>query len=151
MDLLKGFWQQPFREDTEKYSAFVTPFGRFEYNVNPFGWKNSPKYFHRMMDQVQYSHRAYCRWYIDDVVILSKTRHERELHLRKVFETLNDADLKVNLEKAVLFQRQVVFLGRNIDGETRSTKEESVEKVRGIKEPSNVKQLQRLFGLCGHF
>src|SRR5579863_8498765 len=40
IDLLKGFWQQPLREDTKKFSAFVTPMGSYEYNVNPFGWKN---------------------------------------------------------------------------------------------------------------
>ena len=62
MDLLKGFWQQPLTEDTKKYSAFVTPFGTYEYNVNPFGWKNSPKYFQKMMDEVLTPHRKYCRW-----------------------------------------------------------------------------------------
>lgn len=151
VDLLKGFWQQPLTEDTKKFSAFVTPFGTYEYNVNPFGWKNSPKYFQKMMDQVLQQHREYCRWYIDDVIIFSKTRREHEKHLNKVFQSLNKAELKVNLKKSSLFESKVVFLGRTIDGRTKSTKEESVEKVRSLKEPSNVKQLQRFLGLCGHF
>lgn len=73
IDLLKGFWQQALSEDTKKYSAFVTPVGSFEYNVNPFGWKNSPKVFQRMMDEVLEGHRRYCRWYIDDILIFSRT------------------------------------------------------------------------------
>lgn len=151
VDLLKGFWQQPLTEDTKKFSAFVTPFGTFEYNVNPFGWKNSPKYFQKMMDEVLQAHYGYCRWYIDEIIIFSKNRLEHERHLRQVFKSLNDAELKVNLKKSSLFQSQVVFLGRNIDGKTKSTKGESVEKVRAIKEPTNVKQVKRFLGLCGHF
>lgn len=57
----------------------------------------------------------------------------------------------MNLRKSSLFKSIAVFLGRNIDGKTKSTKVESVEKVRGLKEPSDVKQLQRFLGLCGHF
>ena len=151
MDLLKGFWQQPLREDTRKYSAFVTPYGTYEYNVNPFGWKNSPKYFQKMMDEVLAPHRAYCRWYIDDIIVFSKDKTTHEQHLKKVLTTLNKAELKINLEKSTLFQEKVVFLGRTIDGATKSTKEESVEKVRKIAAPTNVKQLQRFLGLCGHF
>jgi transposase InsO family protein len=151
MDLLKGFWQQPLTEDTKRYSAFVTPFGTFEYNVNPFGWKNSPKYFQKMMDEVLAPHRAYCRWYIDDIVVFSKDEQSHERHLKKVLSALNEAELKVNLEKSTLFKNSVVFLGRTIDGKTKSTKEASVEKVRNIVAPTNLKQLQRFLGLCGHF
>ena len=51
IDLLKGFWQQRLSEKTKRFSAFVT-FASYEYNVNPFGWKNSPKYFQKMMYEV---------------------------------------------------------------------------------------------------
>ena len=151
IDMLKGFWQQPLKEETKKYSAFITPFGTFEYNVNPFGWKNSPKYFQMMMDQVLAPHRKYCRWYIDDLIIFSKNDKEHEAHLNKVLASLNEAELKVNIEKSSWYKPEVVFLGRTINGSTKSTKEESVAKVRDIREPTNVKQVQKFLGLCGHF
>ena len=119
--------------------------------MNPFGWKNSPKYFQQMMDQVLQPHRSYCRWYIDDIIIFSKDHSQHVKHLQKVFGSLNKAELKVNLKKSVLFKSQVVFLGRNIEGRTKSTKEESVAKVRAIREPINMKQVQQFLGLCGHF
>ena len=40
---------------------------------------------------------------------------------------------------------------RIIDGSTKSTKEESIDKVLNLKEPTNVKQVQKFLGLCGHF
>lgn len=151
VDVLKGFWQQPLTENTKKFSAFITPFGTFEYDVNPFGWKNSPKYFQMMMDKMLEKHRGYCRWYIDDIIVFSKNEEDHQRHLELVFRSLDQARLKVNLGKSSLFQSRVVFLGRTIDGFTKSTKEESVEKVRKIKEPMNAKQVQKFLGLCGHF
>ena len=151
MDLMKEFWQQPLREDTKKYSASVTPFGTYEYKVNPFGWKNCPKYFQKMMDEVLAHYRAYCRWYIDDIIVFSKDKTAHEQHLKKVLTSLNKAELKINLEKSTLFQEKVAFLGRTIDGATKSKKKESVDKVRKIAAPTKVKQLQRFLVLCGHF
>ena len=52
--------------------------------------------------------------------------------MKKVLGTLNKRALKVNLEKSTLFKDKVVFLGRAINGSTKSTKDESVEKVRNI-------------------
>jgi hypothetical protein len=36
-DLTKGYYQVPLSDDTKEKSAFVTPFGLYEFNVMPFG------------------------------------------------------------------------------------------------------------------
>ena len=57
-----------------------------------------------------------------------------------------------------MFQSRVIFLGRTIDGFTKSTKEESIQKVRNIREPTDatamrctVKRVRKFLGPCGHF
>lgn len=85
-----------------------------------------------MMDEVLMEHRGYCRWYIDDIIIFSKTKEEHQKPLRRVFGSLNRAELKVTLGQSSLFKKEVVFRGRRIDGFTKSTKEESAEKDRNI-------------------
>src|SRR5699024_9289140 len=52
LDLNWGFWNVPIAESSKKYTAFVSPFGLYEYNVIPFGVKNSPGEFQRAMDKV---------------------------------------------------------------------------------------------------
>ena len=151
IDLLKGYWQQPLVEDTKKFSAFVTPFGTFEYNVNPFGWKNAPKFFQKMMDSVMRPHREYARVYVDDIIVFSKNKEEHQLHLKKVLRSLEEASLKINAKKSKFLQSEVVFLGRKLDGLTKNTKDESVERVRNMPPPKNVQQLRTFLGLCGHF
>ena len=44
-DLVKGYWQVPISENTREKSAFVTPFGLYEFLVMPFGLVNAPAMF----------------------------------------------------------------------------------------------------------
>ena len=64
-------------------SAFVTPHGLYQYKVMPFGMKNSPATFQRLMNQV-ISDLDDCECYIDDVVIYSDTF---EQHMKQINHT----------------------------------------------------------------
>ena len=49
-DLLKGFWQVPLTDRAKEVSAFATPNGLYQYKVMPFGMKNSPATFQRLVN-----------------------------------------------------------------------------------------------------
>ena len=51
-DLLKGFWQIPLTDRAKEISAFVTPDGRYQYTVMPFGMTNSPATFQRLINMI---------------------------------------------------------------------------------------------------
>ena len=51
-DLLKGFWQVPLTDRAKEVSAFATPNGLYQYKVMPFGMKNSPATFQRLVNNV---------------------------------------------------------------------------------------------------
>ena len=51
-DLLKGFWQVPLTDRAKEVSAFATPNGLHQYKVMPFGMKNSPATFQRLVNNV---------------------------------------------------------------------------------------------------
>ena len=81
LDLTKGYWQIPMRPEAKAYTAFVTHSGQYQWNVMPFGLKNSGSTFQRSMDKVLSDHREYCRSYIDDVAIFSKSWNRIEIIL----------------------------------------------------------------------
>ena len=90
-DLLKGFWQVPLTDDVKEMSAFATPEGLYQYKVMPFGMKNSPATFQRLINKV-IADLEDCEAYIDDVIIYSETW---EQHLKTIcvfFKRLNQVN-----------------------------------------------------------
>ena len=71
-DLLKGYWQVPLSPKAKEISAFATPDGLYQYKVMPFGMKNAPAMFQRLINTVIAGLEG-CGAYIDDVVIYSDT------------------------------------------------------------------------------
>lgn len=69
-DLLKGYWQVPLSKRACEIAAFVTPTGLFSYRVMPFGLRNAPATFQRLMNRVV-GDLEVCLVYLDDVVIYS--------------------------------------------------------------------------------
>ena len=51
-DMLKGYWQVPLTQSAREISAFVTPSGLYQYKVMPFGMKNAPATFQRMVNKL---------------------------------------------------------------------------------------------------
>ena len=53
LDLIsRGYWQVPMSAESRKKTAFMTPYGLFEFNVMPFGLHGAPATFQRMMDNL---------------------------------------------------------------------------------------------------
>ena len=71
-DLLKGFWQIPLTDRAKECSAFVTPNGLYQYKVMPFGMKNSPATFQRLINMI-INDLENCDAYIDDVISYNDT------------------------------------------------------------------------------
>ena len=72
MDCNWGFWNVPLEEESKAYTAIVTHKGSFEFQVVPFGIKNSPGEYQRAMDLIFGD--LYCKGvlcYIDDITIYS--------------------------------------------------------------------------------
>lgn len=87
LDLAAGYHQMEVGPNDQHKTAFVTKFGLFEWRVLPFGLANGPGVFMRMMAKVfdkEPEMRNYVVFYLDDILIYSKTVAEHKTHLRKV-------------------------------------------------------------------
>jgi hypothetical protein len=119
LDLASGYWQiNVYPPDREK-TAFSTRHGHYEFKVMPFGLRNAPSTFQRLLDRVL-AGLLYkiCLVYIDDVIIFSRTFEEHLQHLTAVFDRLRKAGLSMKASKCYFGVREVRYLGHIIGNGT---------------------------------
>lgn len=130
--------------------TFITPNGLYAYNVMPFGLRNAPATFQRLMTRVLGDLEG-CTVYLDDVVVCSDTWSSHVERVRALFMRLAEARLTVNLAKCELAQATVTYLGRIVgQGKVRPI----TEKVRAVQcypPPTTKKELMRFLGLVGYY
>ena len=86
LDLRWGYHQVAIAEEDCCKTAFWGHDGLYEWVVMPFGLKNAPAFFQRLMDKTLRAERAFSRAYIDDVIIHSPDNFDTHLaHMRAVF------------------------------------------------------------------
>ena len=149
-DLLKGYWQVPLTERAKKISAFATPDGLFQYKVMPFGMKNAPATFQRLINNL-IRDLPKCEGYIDDIIIYSDTWKEHMHQLQEFLEKLSQAKLTANLVKNEFGRATVTYLGHVvIQGHVRPI-QAKVEAIAGFPVPTSRKELMRFIGMTGYF
>jgi len=149
-DLLKGYWQVPLAPRAREISAFVTPAGFYQYRVMPFGMKNAPATFQRMINRIINSLEG-CGGYIDDIIVFSDTWEQHLLRVEAFLSQLRQARLTVNLSKSEFGQACVTYLGHVFgQGKIRPINAK-VEAVASFSVPTSKNQLMRFLGMVGYY
>uniref|UniRef100_A0A8C5LU94 Gypsy retrotransposon integrase-like protein 1 n=1 Tax=Leptobrachium leishanense TaxID=445787 RepID=A0A8C5LU94_9ANUR len=99
VDLCKGYWQIPLAEEATPKSAFITPFGLYQFRVMPFGMKNAPATFQRLIDRLLDGLQGFACAYLDDIAIYSQSWEEHLVHVGTVLGRIRDANLTLKPEK----------------------------------------------------
>ena len=149
-DLLKGYWQVPLTDRAKEISAFATPDGLFQYKVMPFGMKNSPATFQRMIGSLLQGLHG-CEAYIDDVIIYSTTWDDHMNIMRELFQRLLQANLTINLSKSEFVQATVQYLGHVVGQGYVKPVMAKVDAIIKYPVPKTKKQLMRFLGMVGFY
>ena len=152
-DLFWGFYHVKVKEEDTHKLAFTTDVGRFEFIHMPMGLKIAPAVFQRLMNLVLDDYlRKFVLVYMDDVVVYSKDKEQHFHDLRKVFERLREAGLRLKIEKCAFFQTELPFLGVIISKTGIRLDPSKVEAVVKFPKPDkDLGQLQSFLGLVGYF
>lgn len=151
LDLKKGYWQIPLAAESKKYTAFNTPDGAaYHFNVMPFGLKNAPSTFQKMMttEVLVGFIQKFVIVYLDDIIIYSKTKDEHLKHLNLVFERLQMHNLKVSGKKCQLLTTELDYLGHHIRGDVVEPQNKHKIDIKNFAIPNSKKQVQSFIGLC---
>lgn len=145
MDAYSGFHQIPLWLADQEKTTFVTEQGLYCYTVMPFGLKNAPATFQRLVNNVfQQQLGRNIEAYIDDMIVKSKMKDDHLGDLKETFETLRQFRLKLNPKKCVFGVSSGKFLRFLIDQRGIETNPDKVQAVISMTSPRNVREVQRL-------
>ncbi|CAM4376777.1 unnamed protein product [Lepidochelys olivacea] len=151
LDLTKGYWQVPLDESAKERSAFITHLGLYEFNVLPFGLRNAPATFQRLVDGLLAGLGEYAVAYLDDVAIFSDSWADHLEHLQKVLERIRQAGLTVKAKKCQIGLNRVTYLGHQVGQGTISPLQAKVDAIQKWPVPKSKKQVQSFLGLAGYY
>ena len=149
-DMLKGYWQVPLTQRAREISAFVTPSGLYQYKVMPFGMKNAPATFQRMVNKLVRDIDG-CEGYIDDVVIFSDNWSDHIRQIERFFQIMREAKLTINLMKSEFGKATVKYLGHIVgQGQVRPL-DAKIQTIVKYPIPTSRKELARFLGMAGYY
>lgn len=152
LDLNSGYYQIPIEPLSRKYTAFVTTDGIYEFKRMPFGLKNSPIEFQRLMAKLKEKTRpGDMIHYMDDILIGAENETEMLEKLNRIFAVLREFKLTLNPRKCEFFQRSITFLGHRLTGDGIQPGEIKTDAIINFKCPENITEVRRFFGLSGYF
>ncbi|QRV93047.1 Retrovirus-related Pol polyprotein from transposon [Ceratobasidium sp. AG-Ba] len=152
LDALAGFTQLRIKESDRPKTAFRCHRGLFQFKRMPFGFRNGPSIFQRVMQNIL----AEFLWiftlvYIDDIVIFSRTFEEHCIHLDKVLGAIAKSGLTLSPPKCNMAFQSLLLLGQKVSRLGMSTHKEKVDAILQLEIPKNVDDLRMFLGKMNYF
>ena len=151
MDLKTGYLQVPVAEEDRDKTAFVTPNAFYRYKFLPFGLRNAPAVFQRLVNKVIAGMpRSKIAVYIDDLIIKTETLEEHIAIMKELCDRLRKWGLMLGLKKCFFLRKKVEFLGHEISSDGRRPASKKLEALEKFPEPKSAAEVRRFYGLASY-
>jgi transposase InsO family protein len=152
LDLASGFHQIPMDPGDAHKTAFSTPHGHYEFLRMPFGLKNAPATFQRLMDQILTGLQGIEMFvYMDDIVIYASSLREHDIKMEKLMQRLRSANLTLQPDKCEFLRHEVAYLGHVLTEDGVRPDPQKIAAVKSFPTPRNLKNIRQFLGLAGYY
>ena len=118
----------------------------------PFGLKNAPATFQRLMNSVLTGIQGLkCLVYLDDIVIYGASLEDHSKRLKEVMKRLREHNLKLQPDKCEFLRKEVIYLGHIISEDGISPDPSKLTAIKDFPIPTKVKNVQSFIGLAGYY
>ena len=150
IDLRSGYHHIALGKSSRAKTAFVTPFGKYEFLMVPFGLAQAPAYFQLLMNKVLKGLK-FAMTYLDNIIIFSQDESQHLEHLEIVFSHLWEAGLKMKCSKCDFFKSEIHYLGHLISPEGISPLPNKLDSIKHMPVPNSAKEIKQFLGLTGYY
>ena len=153
LDLSSGFHHIEVNEEDRPKTAFVIPDEHYQWTVMPFGLKNAPIIFQRVLYNILKTHRLldFTHNYIDDIIVFSNTLQEHFKHLELIFQTMEKENIKLKHSKCHFAMTEIVYLGHKISHNKVRPLNDNVRAILEAPPPTSVKTLRGFLGKVNYY
>ena len=150
IDLRSRYHHITLGKSSRAKTAFVTPFGKYEFLMVPFGLAQAPAYFQLLMNKVLKGLK-FAITYLDNIIIFSENESQHLKHLETVFSCPIEAGLKMKWSKCDFFKSEIHYLGHLISPEGISPLPNKLDCIKHMPAPKNMKEIKQFLGLTGYY
>ena len=150
IDLRSGYHHIALGKSSRAKTAFVTPLGKYEFLMVPFGLAQAPAYFQLLMNKVLKGLK-FPMTYLDDIIIFSQDKLQHLEHLDIVFSRLWEAGLKMKCSKCDFFKSEIHYLGHLISPEGISPLPNKLDSIKHMPVLNGAKEIKQFLGLTGYY
>ena len=143
--MTSGYHQVEIVEEDKDKTAFISPYGLYQYCRMPFGLAGAPGTFQSVIDDiVQVLDTEDIMAYLDDVICFHSTFEEHLEGISRLLQMVRKSGFKLSGKKCQFATRSVNL----IDKAGVRTLPEKLEIIHNWKTPTNEAKLRQFLGVC---
>lgn len=153
LDISSGFHHIAVAEEDSSKTAFITMNGKYEWVVMPFGLKNAPLLFQRIIYNLLLDHglSKFAHNYIDDIIIFSSTQKEHLFHIKSVFEMIKAENIKLKGSKCEIAKQAINYLGFRISPNKIEPINSKIQAIKDLTPPHDLRSLRGFLGKTNYY
>ncbi|OWZ09793.1 LOW QUALITY PROTEIN: reverse transcriptase [Phytophthora megakarya] len=177
--MASGFWIVPMTDRAREISAFITPFGLFEWSRMPFGLENSPQIYQRLVDNALYGFLNTSRSgdagtttdvfqtgiaddpdrdsvlerrsYIDDIMIAAESWDQMCQRAEDLLEAYDKWNLSISVAKSFGGMDNVGYLGHRVSIGGLEAKPKDLKSLADLSFPGSLRSMQSFLGSLNYY
>ncbi|OWZ08871.1 reverse transcriptase [Phytophthora megakarya] len=174
LDMASGFWVVPMTDRAREISAFITPFGLFEWSRMPFGLKNAPQIYQWLVDNALYGFLKISpsgdaetttdvfqpgsrtiligtQSYIDDIMIAAESWDQGCQRVEDLLEACDKWNLSISVAKSFWGMDKVGSLGHRVSIGGLEASPKDLKSLTDLPFPASLRSMQSFLGSLNYY
>lgn len=135
LDCKDSFWQIPLDEESRLLTTFVTPWGRYCYNVLFMGMNCASEFFHYTLSSLL-SDMEGVVVHIDDIAVFGNDMNEHDMRLEQVLRRLQEFGVTLN-DKCIFRVNSMRWVGHIVSARGAEPDPDKVKAIEKMPAPAD--------------
>ena len=148
LDAKSSFWQIPLDEESRKLTCFATVFGRYVFNVLPYGVTVGSEVYQQTIEYLFQD--MPCKIIVDDILVYGTDDSDHDEKLKHVLDRCREVNLKLNPNKCKFRVKRVSYVGHILSDQGVLPYPAKVSAINDMPQLTELTALQHFLGMANY-